>query len=75
VFPETKWLERDAKDSPPPSNEIKEAGATPSLPPHILLRRDQLSKVTGKFYSLILIYEPLQELPTDVTTAQRCKKV
>jgi hypothetical protein len=54
---------------------MKEAGATPSLPPHALLRRDKLSKITGKFYSLILIYESLQEFPKDMTPAQRCNKV
>ena len=74
VFPGTKRLERDAKDSSPSSNEIKEAGATPSLPPHILLRDDQLRKVTAQFCSLILIYGPPQELPTDMAPGQRCKK-
>jgi len=59
VFPGTKRLERDAKNSPSSTNEIKEAGATHFLPPHILLRRDKFKKVTGQFYSLILIYEPL----------------
>ena len=68
MLPETKRLERDAKDSPPSSNEIKEAGAIPSLTPHILLLPDQLSKITGTFYRLILIYE---QLPKDMTPAQR----
>jgi len=70
----TKRLERDAKDSPSSSNEIKVAGAITSLTPHVLLRDEQLSKVTVQFYGLILIYEPLQELPTDVTPGQRCEK-
>lgn len=75
MIPGTKRLDRDAKNSPPSSNEIKKAGATPSLPPHVLLRDGQLSKATGQFCSLILIYGPLQELPTDMTPGQRCKKV
>jgi hypothetical protein len=39
------------------------------------LHRVQLSKITGRFYSLILVYEPLHELPKDMTPTQRCKKV
>jgi len=47
LFPGTKRLERDAKNFPASSNEMKEAGAITSLSPHILFRGDQLSKKNG----------------------------